>query len=274
MGQPQLHAEARHSAARPGRRRRGQPAVSRSSTSNSSTGAALMDQSKQWPPTVVLVREPLLHKGFRGMLRGFEARRWRSSHLNRRPWWRGFVTGLTALLNQRTSLALLAPQPTTVVAGFRDGPDGSPQPASIAGAPRTSTSKDALGVHPPDAAADDRQVGTVDVQRDGGRVTGVVHAVDVARWHQPRHVTGERDRRAGHDQVAVGGEAVARLVLRALIDADDAPGQVVVDRGGLSREPDEGDQGEGAVRVRRRAGATGTPRGRRRAAPAAAARSW
>ena len=139
-----------------------------------------------------------------------------------------------------SSLALLAPQPTGASApletrwrdpvplpGFRNGPTA---------APRTSgrRTKEALGVHPTDAAADDRQVGTVDVQRDGGRVTGVVHAVDVARWHQPRHVTGERDRRAGLDQATVGGEAVARLVLRPLIDPDDAPGQVVVDRGRLS----------------------------------------
>ena len=61
--------------------------------------------------------EPLIHKGFRGMLRGFEARRWRSSHLNRR----------------------------SVVAGFRDA-DG-PQPANKVVRERRPTSR-ARGTRP------------------------------------------------------------------------------------------------------------------------------
>ena len=72
--------------------------------------------------------------------------------------------------------------------------------------------------------------------------------MDVSRRQQSRHVAGERDRRAGLDQVAVAGEAEAGLVLGALVDADDAPREVVVDRRRLPGQPDEGHQGEGAVR--------------------------
>lgn len=45
-----------------------------------------------------------------------------------------------------------------------------------------------------------------------------------------------------------GGGAEARLVLGALMDAHDAPGHMVVDGGRLAGQPDQGHQGEGAVR--------------------------
>ena len=71
--------------------------------------------------------------------------------------------------------------------------------------------------------------------------------VDVARRQESRHVAGERDRRAGLDEVAVAGEAVAGLVLGAFVDADDTPREVVMDGRGLTGQPDERHQGEGAV---------------------------
>ena len=57
------------------------------------------------------------------MFRGFEARRWRSSHLNHRRWSRGFVTGLTALLEQRMGGHAVSGHPTLkgTVATMRTG---------------------------------------------------------------------------------------------------------------------------------------------------------
>ena len=68
-------------------------------------GAALMDQSKQRPPTVVLARNPfstgILSESHR--VSRLVAGAPRTSTIDR--WLRGFVTGLTALLNQRSPSA-------------------------------------------------------------------------------------------------------------------------------------------------------------------------
>ena len=66
----------------------------------------------------VRAQNPLSTRDSEGMLRGFEARRWRSSHLNRR----------------------------SVVAGFRDGPDGPPRPAGYTGARRVLKAASVPGV--------------------------------------------------------------------------------------------------------------------------------
>ena len=75
------------------------------------------------------------------------------------------------------------------------------------------------------------------------------------RWmspggNNPATIADVSDRRTGLDELIVGCELVAGLVLGAQVDADDAPREVVVDRSRLARQPDERHQGEAAVRRR------------------------
>ena len=93
------------------------------------------------------------------------------------------------------------------------------------------------------AGADARHVRAVDVDRDRGLVGGVVHAVDVPRRREAADVADVVVALADH--VEVGVEQL--LVLDALDDAEDAPGDVVVDPGDLAGPPDQGDDRERAV---------------------------
>src|SRR4051812_23514285 len=95
------------------------------------------------------------------------------------------------------------------------------------------------------AGPDARHVRAVDVDRDRGRVAGVVHAVDVAGRREAADVAGPV--LVAADQVQAGVEQL--LVLDALDDAEDAPGDVVVDPGELAGPPDQGDDRERAVRL-------------------------
>src|SRR3954469_222188 len=80
------------------------------------------------------------------------------------------------------------------------------------------------------ARADARHVRAVDVDRDRGRVAGVVHAVDVPRRGEAADVADVVF--AAADQVQFGVEQL--LVLDALDDRERAPGDVVVDPGDLA----------------------------------------
>ena len=95
------------------------------------------------------------------------------------------------------------------------------------------------------AGADAGDVGAVDVDRDRGRLAGVAHAVDVAGRREAADVADVV--LAAADQVQVGVEQL--LVLDALDDAEDAPGDVVVDPRDLAGPPDQGDDRERAVRL-------------------------
>ena len=74
---------------------------------------------------------------------------------------------------------------------------------------------------------------------------GVVDAMDVAGRREAADVT---DVVVGFaDQVEVGVEQL--LALDALDDAEDAPGDVIVDARDLARPPDQGDDRERSVRL-------------------------
>src|SRR4051812_39028275 len=95
------------------------------------------------------------------------------------------------------------------------------------------------------ARADARHVRAVDVDRNRGRTGGVAHAVDVAGRREAADVADVVVALA--DQVQVGVEEL--LVLDALDDAEDAPGDVIVDARELARPPDQRDDRERAVRL-------------------------
>jgi hypothetical protein len=81
------------------------------------------------------------------------------------------------------------------------------------------------------------------VQADDGLAAGVADAVDVAGWGEAADVA--RVVVVCTDQVEL--VVIEILVLDALQDTDDAPGDVVVDTGGLAGSPDQAEDGEGAV---------------------------
>jgi hypothetical protein len=95
-----------------------------------------------------------------------------------------------------------------------------------------------------DAGTDAGQVGAVDVDRDGGDVADVADPVDVAWRRKAAYVAG----------IVVSYAELAELLVEqflvfdALDDAEYAPADVVVDSGDLAGSPDQGDDGERAVR--------------------------
>src|SRR5689334_11884578 len=95
------------------------------------------------------------------------------------------------------------------------------------------------------AGAGAREVGAVDVQRDGGRVSDVANPVDVAGGRESAYVAGVVCVRA--DAVEVPVEQF--LVLDTLDDAEGAPADVVVDPGALARTPDQRNDRERPVRL-------------------------
>src|SRR5690606_34541218 len=126
-------------------------------------------------------------------------------------------------------------------------------PGEAGGAPRVCPGPDLLGEHLVDTGAAGRDVVTVDVDGDRRTVAGVLHQVDVLlRRHQHRDAA----RRVavltvlGQELLgAVGDQVVAHLAFGALQHADDAPTPVVVDRGALAGQPDQGDDRVRAVVV-------------------------
>src|SRR5919106_6244123 len=95
------------------------------------------------------------------------------------------------------------------------------------------------------AGADAGHVRAVDVDRDRCLIGGVAHAVDVAGWREAADVADVVVALA--DRVQIGVEEL--LVLDALDDAEDAPGDVVVDARDLVGPPDQGDDRERSVRL-------------------------
>src|SRR3954451_1596541 len=93
------------------------------------------------------------------------------------------------------------------------------------------------------AGADARHVRAVDVDRDRGRVGGVVHAMDVARRCEAADVAEVVVALA--EQVQVGVEEL--LVLDTLDDAEDTPRDVIVDARELAGPPDQRDDRERSV---------------------------
>src|SRR5215213_7923373 len=93
------------------------------------------------------------------------------------------------------------------------------------------------------ATADAGDVGAVDVDGDRRRLAGVAHPVDVTGRGESADVADVV--LVVSDQVQLGIEEV--LVLHALDDAQRAPGDVVMDPGGLPRPPDHGDDRERSV---------------------------
>src|SRR5262245_62905707 len=84
-------------------------------------------------------------------------------------------------------------------------------------------------VVPANAGADARDVGPVEVGRDGGVVSRVPDALDLAWWSEPAHLAGRVLPRSRLN------EAGSLLVER---DAEDAPRHVVVDRSHVAGSPD------------------------------------
>src|SRR5918994_7494508 len=95
----------------------------------------------------------------------------------------------------------------------------------------------------PGAGADARYVRAVDVDRDRGLLSGVVHAVDVARRCEAADVADVVVALA--DKVQVGVEKL--LVLDTLDDAEHAPRDVIVDARELAGPPDQRDDRERSV---------------------------
>src|SRR6478609_7510294 len=89
----------------------------------------------------------------------------------------------------------------------------------------------------PDARADARDVRSVDVNRDRGRVSRVVDAVDITGRREAADVASMVVAAADHVELHV----VELFVLDTLDDAEDAPRHVVVDASQLARPPHEGD---------------------------------
>src|SRR3954469_2936726 len=90
------------------------------------------------------------------------------------------------------------------------------------------------------AGADARHVRAVDVDRDRRLLSGVVHAVDVARRCEAADVADVVV--AAADHVEVGVEEL--LMLDTLDDAEGAPRDVIVDARELAGPPDERDDRE------------------------------
>ena len=104
-----------------------------------------------------------------------------------------------------------------------------------------------------DAGAELADVGAVDVDRDGELGAGVVDGVDVPRRLEHRDRAHPVHAFADWNQAAVprlSRHLVAHLALLPLMDADHAPGDVVVDRGRLPGQPDQRHDRETAVLLR------------------------
>src|SRR6478609_183770 len=79
---------------------------------------------------------------------------------------------------------------------------------------RRLLSADGEGVLAADAVAEARDVGTVDVHRDGHGVAGVADAVDVAGWREAAHGPGRVDVAGGEpEHAAAVGQREDLLVL-------------------------------------------------------------
>src|SRR4051794_2940381 len=93
------------------------------------------------------------------------------------------------------------------------------------------------------AGADAVHIGAVDVDGDRGRAADVADPVDVSRRREPADLAGMIGALTYSREVRIK----QLLVLDALNDAEDAPGQVVVDARDLAGPPNESDDGERTV---------------------------
>ena len=102
-------------------------------------------------------------------------------------------------------------------------------------------------VAPPDAGAEKADIGAVNVERDRQFPPGVFDMMNVARRNQSGDGPDWVSSVAGDNEMRIGRtpfQAINRFVFRAAVDADDTPGNMVVNGRGLARKPDQRNDGK------------------------------
>ncbi len=107
-------------------------------------------------------------------------------------------------------------------------------------------------VAPPDTGPEHGDVRSVDVERNREFLPTVLNLMNIARGNERRHGTHGTDCVASYHQmgsISLDDPVINRFMLLAFMNAHDTPGNMIVNRSGLARFPNEGNNRETAIRL-------------------------